>query len=220
MASELPFVKLLELGLEFCGTYALPVKGALSEGEDVPQKKLYNRIPLTNKERLATYLAHTEGVFGQRRFSRVLEYIEDSSASPRETLLFLLLTLPYRYGGYGFPKPDLNAKIMPAKTAKETSSKTFFRCDLFWSELDVAVEYESDLAHLTPQQIASDSKKRNSLAAMGIMVITVTNKQISSTVEFERVAKQLAVNLDRRLRNNENPRFIKVRRELRSLLGV
>ena len=218
MASELSFAELLELGLELCGTYILPVKGVHSEDPEVAKKQLYNRTQLTNKERLAAYLARTEGLFGQRRFLRVLQYIVDNSASPRETQLFLLLTLPYKYGGYGFSQPELNAKITPTKAAKETSSKKFFRCDLFWPEFNVAVEYESDLIHLTPLQIAFDSMKRNSLNAMGITVISVTNKQIYSAVEFDRVAKQLAANLNRRLRSNESDGFIKARRELRSML--
>ena len=220
MASQLRFAKLLELGFELCGTYILPVQGVHGEGADEAKMQLYNRTPLTSKERLSAFLAHAEGVFGQRRFSKVLQFIVDRSASPRETTLFLLLALPYKYGGYGFPKPELNAKVMPTKAAKEMSSKKFFRCDLFWPEHNVAVEYESDLIHLTPQKIASDSMKRNSLIAMGITVITVTNKQIVSTVEFERVAKQLAVSLGRRLRNGENRGFINARRELRSVLGV
>ena len=220
MASELPLAKLLELGLELCGTYTLPVKGVHSEDAEQAKKQRYNRTPLTNKEKLTAYLARAEGLFGQRRFSRILKRIVDNSASPRETQLFLLLTLPYRFGGYAFSKPELNAKIMPIKAAKETSSKKFFRCDLFWPEFDVAVEYESDLIHLTPQKIASDSMKRNSLIAMGKTVITVTNRQILSTVEFERVARQLAVSLNKRLRHDENPRFIKARRELRNVLGI
>ena len=218
MASDLKFAKLLELGLELCGTYTLPVKGVHSEDPEVAKKQLYNRTQLTSKERLAAFLARTEGQFGQRRFSRTLQFMADNSASPRETQLFLLLTLPYKYGGYGFFQPELNAKITPTKAAKETSSKKFFRCDLFWPEHNVAVEYESDLIHLTPLRIAYDSMKRNSLIAMGITVITVTNKQISSAEDFDRVAKQLAVNLNRRLRSNESDGFLKARCELRSLL--
>jgi len=220
MASELSFAKLLELGLELCGTYILPVQGVHSDDPGEAKKQLYNRMPLTNKERLATFLARSEGVFSQRRLAKILRFIVDNSASPRETILFLLFTLPYRYGGYGFPQPQLNAKIMPTKAAKGTSSKQFFRCDLYWPECDVAVEYESDLIHLTPEQIASDSMRRNSLIAMGKTVIAVTNKQTLSTVEFEMVAKQLAVSLGRRLRNDESSEFIKAHKELRSTLGV
>jgi len=215
MDSELPFAKHLELGLELCGSYALPVMGV-----STAERHLYNRRQLANKERLIVFLSRMEGVFGQRRLMRVLQYLADNSASPRETTLYLLLTLPYRHGGYGFPMPVLNAKIRPAKTAKETSSKTFFRCDLYWPDLDVAVEYDSDRIHLTPQQIASDAMKRNSLIAMGVTVITVTNRQITSTMGFERVAKQLAVSMGRRLRSNESAGFVKARNELRALLGL
>jgi len=72
MDSELPFAKHLELGLELCGSYALPVKGVqIAEGH------LYDRKQLTNRERLMAFLSHMEGIFGQRRLMSVLQYLED-----------------------------------------------------------------------------------------------------------------------------------------------
>ena len=116
--------------------------------------------------------------------------------------------------------PELNAKVIPSKTARSISSKRFFRCDLYWKDYDLAVEYDSSLKHLSPKELAADAMKRNSLSAMGVEVITVTSKQIQNTVQFQRTAKQLALNMDRRLRNNERPDFLKLHRELHNLLEL
>ena len=80
------------------------------------------------------------------------------------------------------------------------------------------MEYDSNLKHLSPEELAADAMKRNSLNAMGIEVITITSKQVKSTVEFERVAKQLAVCMGKRLRHDKSPGFSKAHRALRASL--
>ena len=55
---------------------------------------------------------------------------------------------------------------------------------------------------------------------MGVEVITVTSNQIYSTNEFARTARQLAGQMDRRLRSNESPGFAKAHQELRHMLGL
>jgi len=220
LANELPLAKLVQLGLELCGSYTLPANDTDREGPELAKRGFRDHLALTSKEKLSSLLARTEGRFDQRYLSRALRYIEDGSASPMETILTILLTLPYRYGGYGFPMPELNGTVKPGRTTKQSSSKKLFRCDLYWRELDLVVEYDSDSHHSSYEQIAQDAMKRNSLLAMDMTVITVTRLQLRSTVEFERVARQLAIHFDRRLRNDENPKFIKTRRHLRKLLKV
>jgi hypothetical protein len=158
-----------------------------------------------------------KGVRGQKQAARALRYIVDGSASPMETVLTMLLTLPPLLGGYRFPLPILNGRIVPGKSAKASSSKSYYSCDLFWPDLDLAVEYDSDHFHTGAERIASDSKRRNSLALIGIVVITVTSRQIRSIVEFEKVARQIAGNMDRRLQV-KSPQFLKAQRELRGHL--
>ena len=131
--------------------------------------------------------------------------------------MVMLLTLPYQLGGYKLKTPMLNGRATPTRAAKSSSSKTFYACDLYWPDANVAAEYDSDAYHTGPKRIASDSKRRNSLASMGINTITVTNHQLRSTVEFEKIAKQLAKHLGKRLQF-KNPGFIKARNGLRNLL--
>ena len=47
--------------------------------------------------------------------------------------------------------------------------------------------------------IANDAKKRNTLASMGVTVITVTKQQLFNSSEFEKAARVMAAFLGKRL---------------------
>ena len=116
-----------------------------------------------------------------------------------------------------YPQPKLNKRIDHGKAAGKRSNKAYHRCDLFWPEAKLAVEYDSDEYHTGADRIAEDSKKRVDLGALGIDVVTVTSGQIQSAVEFERLARLIAKKLGKKLRY-KNPQFLKAQRELRKLL--
>ena len=61
--------------------------------------------------RSAVSFPATAGIYGARRAARYARYVQDCSASPMETNLFLLLCLPTSEGGYGLPLPELNADL-------------------------------------------------------------------------------------------------------------
>ena len=79
-------------------------------------------------------------------------------------------------------------------------SKKTFKCDLYWPQAKLAVEYDSDAFHTGADRIASDAQRRNSLEHLGINVITVTNRQISNFTELDRTAYQIARRLGKRIR--------------------
>jgi very-short-patch-repair endonuclease len=134
-----------------------------------------------------------------------------------ETALSMMLTLPHMLGGYGIPAPKLNARILLAKTAKRNASRSYYVCDLFWPDYNLAVEYDSDEFHTGAERIANDSKRRNSLASVGITVITVTKRQIYSTTELAKTARLICGNLEKRLQL-PIPGFNAKHRELRGQL--
>ena len=256
MAEELPFIKLIELGIELCGTYSLPVKdeqgsgksdsgssgksrsgssgkssgngsksndsGSKSESESFPDPKatdktLYNCPPLTNTKELKAFATRMEGVNGYKNICRALRFIADGSASPMETKVFLFLTLPYKLGGYGLPKPEMNRRVETGRAATQKFGKAFYKCDFFWPEANLVVEYDSDSYHTGPKRIEDDSIKRFDLNALGIETITLTRGQIQSASEFEKVAKLIAKRIGKRL-CNKDPQFAKAQKELRRAL--
>ncbi|MCL2492638.1 MAG: endonuclease domain-containing protein [Clostridiales bacterium] len=255
MAGELPLGKLIALGLEFCGTYSLSVKGERrreyanvsgggggnrggggggdgngngggggnrgldgpGQNSDGADKTIYNHPRLTNTKELKAFTSRMKGVGGQKKASKALMYIADGAASPMETILFVLLTLPYKYGGYGFPAPELNRRINFGRGAKQRANKAYYVCDFYWPEAGLAVEYDSNLHHTGADRIAEDSKRRTDLSALGIYVVTATNEQIRSIDEFERLARLIAKRLGKQLRY-KNPEFLRAQRELRDFL--
>lgn len=195
MADQMSLVELIELGYELCGTYSI----SQGEEQDLSQESLYDKATLTNTKKLEDFTDHMQNTRGRANATRALRYVQDGSASPMETKLTMLLTLPYRLGGYGFIMPEMNSNIIPTKSVRKASSKARYACDLFWPDYALAVEYDSDQYHTGSARIAHDAKRKNALASLDITVITVTRQQVYSSVEFERVARLLAENMERRL---------------------
>ena len=198
-----------------CGRYSLPVAGDV----ELPERGFYNRLPLISIKKLTAFITSMPGFKGSKKATRALRYILDGSASPMETKLSMLLTLPYQLGGFGLPKPEMNARIVPRKADRRTTSKEFYICDLFWPDKGIAVEYDSNQFHTGSTHITDDARKRNTLTAMGVRVISVTAQQIFDNDEFERAARVIAKRLGKRL-VYKNPGFAAAHYDLRSILNI
>lgn len=218
MASKLSLIELIELGFEFCGSYSLPAAPISHLVDDkIADKALYNLPELTNVKKLMTFIERTQGVIGHYQASRALRHIANDSGSPMETILTMLLTLPYKLGGYSLPMPSLNHPVSPIKQLKGSTNRSHFRCDLFWPDRKLAVEYDSEMFHDNARKIAEDAVRRNILTALNITPITVTKQQLYSTPGLERVAMQLASKLGRQLKHRK-PGFAKAHSSLRKAL--
>ena len=196
MASELPFVALIALGYELCGGYRLDRDTETEQG-------FRNDIALSSVAKLKTYAENTPKLKGRKTALRALQHITDGSASPMETILCMLLTLPYRLGGYGFPLPQLNHCVTVSAslgTNARAAQKAKLYCDLFWPSHRVDIEYDSDAYHTGSDRIAKDAIRRNALSSAGITVLTVSRLQIVRTDELYKVAEILCRLLDRRLK--------------------
>ena len=215
MAMQLPLPGLIELGYELCGTYSMLTAG----GPDKYKSGLPERPTLTSTKKISDFVDQMTHFKGHANAVRALRYVLEGSASPMETIVAVLLTLPYRLGGFSLPIPKLNYRIELSKIAKRSANKEYFKCDLFWPDHNVAVEYDSNKYHSGPTQIEEDSKKRNTLDLMGIKVITVTTGQLYHSNEFENVARLIAKRIGKRL-VFKDPGFNVAYNELRDqLLG-
>ena len=197
MADELSLIDLVALGYELCGAYRLDWES--SEG-----KGFRGDLPLTSVVSLSSYIARAAGLKGRKKAQKALRFIIDGSASPMETILSMLLTLPYRLGGYGFTKPLLNYRVeAPVDVGKSTSKSTgkskHYYCDLYWADKKVDVEYDSDAYHTGPERIAQDAIRRNALSGMGVTVVTVSRRQVIEASKMRELAKLLSKLLRKRL---------------------
>ena len=214
LASLLPLTRIIQLGYELCGKYSIPIR----RDSNMLKKGYYDREPLTSVKALQAFLERMSGAKGHQMALRALRYILDGSASPMETKLAMLLTLPYKMGGYSLNSPELNYRIVPTKAARQSGSKSYYCCDLFWPDYNLAAEYDSDFYHDNSKSITKDAKKRNVLSVMRINVITVTREQVYDRGDLENVAKALARHLGKRLLHFRNPGFAAAHRDLHKLL--
>ena len=217
MAAKYPLVKLITLGFEMCGSYSLPGNASTGGDQGDLVQTMYNLPPLTSKKKLTAFSARMEGWIGHKQALKALRFVTDDSASPMETVLVMLLTLPYRLGGYGLPMPELNGSIYPKKRVSHFAGKSFYRGDLLWRDAGVVAEYNSDAEHASQNRIAMDAIRRNDLSLCGIFEVTVTSRQIKSMELFDKVARQIAARIGKELRYKE-PEFQKARRDLRRAL--
>lgn len=64
--------------------------------------------------------------------------------------------------------------------------------DLFWSEAQVAVEYDSDASHAKGEKLRRDALRRNQLESRSVTVLTATAQHLSSLAALDELAGQIA----------------------------
>lgn len=202
------FVELVDAGYELCGTYT---------PSETPSERDFDQLPQTNPARLSSYLEKAGTMRGVAQARRALRHVLPNSASPAETVLSMLLTLPYQQGGCSLSHPQLNYRIDPGKHARKNVSQNYYRCDLFWDKADLAIEYDSNLCHTGAGRIAHDSKRRDELLELGVTVVTVTSGQLFNFQEFNKMARTVAKRLGERIQPR-NDNFATRQLALRSVL--
>lgn len=206
MATIMTLPKLIELAFEFCGTY------------DTNVDDVRSCMPLTTVEKLAAFAERAGQIRGRVKALRALRYAANGSASPRETILTMVLSLPYVLGGYGIEMPLLNYRIDLGKREQRIAGRAYLVCDLYWPAAKLDVEYDGGL-HVDVDRVSKDSMRRDALVAMGITVLTVTNWQLNDGGELNGIAHVIAGRIGKQLRYRD-PKFTQANRALRKeLLG-
>lgn len=201
-------VSLLELGWELCGSYQTARTGVSTA---------YGIRPLMNVRALREYVTRNHSLGGAQKVARILPYLADGSASARETKLALVLGLGSRRGAYGVGMPRMNYEVIASPAARAISGRRSFRCDLCWPEAKLDVEYQSRACHEGEEHRIRDSRRANALAAMGWMVIGVTNDELDSLAATDAVAEAIRRRLGLRFRTSVpdyHARKLRLRREL------
>lgn len=198
MAETLPLEQLIALGCELCGQYVLLPKGVKHPGSlDEMPKRL---SPLTSVERIAAFLNDVGKANGKAKAKRSLRYTVNGSRSPMETMTYMLLCLPVMLGGYGLPKPELNATIPLDDEARAIAKRRHCEGDLCWVDPKLDIEYHGEV-HVGAAQMKSDVGRELGIEHMGWRVITVTSSQVLDADQFEIVAKEAAERIRKRIRS-------------------
>ena len=122
MSTMLPLVKVVEMGYELCGSFALSPSNS---------RGFCTHEAPTTAESLRRYMAKSDGISGAKRARRALDYLTDGAASPMETVLVMLLCLPTSLGGYGLALPRLNYGIEASAGGGSSLRRVRYRCDLY-----------------------------------------------------------------------------------------
>lgn len=193
-------VRLALIAMEFMGSYRLPLH---ENGK--PQ---YGCEQLTDLKRTRKYLESIPADHGYRRTTAfrqlrlALPLVLERAASPMETRVALMLTAPIEMGGYGLPKPKLNAHPRRADNRE-------VRADMLWEDASLAVEYDSDEFHGSAgvDKTNADIERANALRSAGYTVFEITPGIVLDPRRMANFANQLAralgivlVGLDHELR--------------------
>lgn len=175
------------LACEFAGTYRLGVPG---------EPARYRVAPIMSCAELRHMATQGERTTAAARAVKVAELSFDGSASPMETALALLLTLPVTYGGLGLPRPVLNVAIDVSGYRGVLADRDQVSPDFLWQERRVALEYDSGEFHLGGEREAgTDAVRSNILTALGYRVFRATPQTVRSLAGVELLGRHLAFSL-------------------------
>lgn len=172
-------VGVIQVAMEFAGTYRLSTPNGATR---------YNEPQLMTIESALGFLDAVGTGNDTRRTQRALGLAADGSASPMETALFLLLTLPVDMGGFGLPVPVLNRAI-PVRLGDEDLTP-----DLLWRSQRLVIEYQSDEFHAGKGRDKTDQDvmRANAMRAAGYQVLEVTPGILRQPSRVKALAEQVA----------------------------
>lgn len=176
-------MSLIELVMEFTGSYTL---------SDLQERGFSTHEPITSARKIRAFLNSIGPMKGAAQLERALKYAGEGSASPRETELFLLLTLPTRHGGYGFERPLFAQRIDIPDALRTPSDTPYMVADLLWLEQRVVVEYDGEFDHSGDDVSTHDKSRRSTLAAMGYTVVVFTKRDTMSNESVHKRISQVA----------------------------
>ena len=191
MCATRPFIEALQIGMEFCGTYALRPYSIEDDGR--------RDYTLVNAEKFKRHVNSWKGLHGLVQARKVATFLQNGAASPMETVLYLLLCLPQMYGGYNLPRPELNADVPLTPAGQEVMRQENVRPDLLWRDAHIAVEYDGEY-HNDPIQARRDELRRSLLESMGYTVFVFKKQHVYNPIVFNSMVEALAKRLRKRIR--------------------
>ena len=208
MASMYSRGQLLMAGCELCGTYRL----LGDDGRPLPKPE--ERSPLTSAAKLCDF-ARVMGLGRGAKAVIAAHHVFGNAASPMEARAALLMSLPQTMGGFGLPRPELNAPITLSRAAHRVYPCNPCRMDLYWRAANLDVEYDG--GDHTEERRERDSARILALRMEGVDVLVLMKQQVYDVRAMASVAKMVAVKLGRRLRistRDFESRHLQLRREL------
>ena len=208
MCTVVPFLEALTIGMEFCGTYALRPNSVEESG-----RRDYQLIDA------ATFKKHVNDwndLHGIKTARKIAPYLVNGSASPMETMLYLLLCLPQKYGGYNLGQPELNPQFDVPRDYLEVIRQQHIYPDMLWRQQKLIVEYDGAW-HNYGEQPIKDTLRKAIFESMGYTVYQLKKQHVYNPIMFDGIANTIAAKLGKRVRPLTSKQ-VYAREELRALL--
>lgn len=211
MARTLSLAELACLGTTLCGIYTKGLQGLNSTEGRRSVRQLPKRKQLTTISRLTDFVEQMSGFKGAKKARASLRLVVERSRSPMETLTALLLSAPFRYGGFSLPKPILNLRVdLPSwlhggagdQGMNRWGEFPFAECDMafFYDKRCVYVDFHGEWSHAGEANIHHDSLRANVFNQLNMAYYSLTKDQVLSFPLLEKIALQLRSELGLRER--------------------
>lgn len=204
MAGETSLLGAVVLGHELCGSYAH--FSQLISG-------FYERPPLTSVSKLNTAIDQLKGMRGLGAAREALRWVRDRSASPMETVVSCMLTLPSSMGGFGMVAPELNHKVELDDAEARVAGTKEPKIDTAYLEVLVGVEFDGAEYHRDAEH---DRMRREALSHKGWNIYVLNVDELTT---FSKLKEKVAL-LDAvpRRRGESSPSDSNARALLKRLL--
>lgn len=208
-------VAALEIAMEMCGSYARS-----------PESALLTQLPsaCTPSTLLHGVQALAQAVRGQRvpglpRALKMARFVLGSSASPMETKVAILLSLPVFFGGWGVKGLLLNRRVELTSEQREIADKPYLVLDGYVAGNRIGYEYDSREYHDLTDRGYRDRVRVTAAQCLDIKLLSLTadivmdeERCISFCDEFSRLTGKRQRVL--------SERTVQRRRRLRQRLGL
>ncbi len=141
-----------------CGTYAIDP----STRDFVGDLK-----PTTNPEKIGKYVKEYERLNphfkGKKKLSSISTFLEENSASPMESRLYIKLCGDRKEGFYGCRNFKMNQAVNLSEDACKIAGQAVVYPDLLNQKFKLAIEYNSAQYHESIEQGQKDRRRRDAL---------------------------------------------------------
>ena len=199
-------VILVELGCELCGTY--------SKQESVRGFK-DRRAPLIGSWQLFSFAGLMANERGGSLAHEAIRWVIDGLNSPMETVLYLMLCAPRKWGSLALPRPLCNVLLDVPEHLWDKTTLRHIRPDFLWPEFCLIVEYNGEDSH--EGRGPYDQEKQELAQDMGYKVITFRKQDLYDLGRFNAKARSVARYLGRRL-PAASPDFTALQQTLQQML--
>ena len=174
--------------------------------------------PLTTVKKLLDCAQRMSGHRGRRRALRALRYAADGCNSPREAIVFMLLSLPNALGGLNLRGLRFNHKIVLKQADVGAGESGVFYGDFVLPSERLVIEYDGITHHGSKEAQIADSRRALRLSRENFAVVSMTTLHAENPSDFELFARDLLCRkLGRRIRIRARG-FWKLRHALQDML--